>query len=80
MPFKIYIKIRGLEHMLEFISNMNVKIDSNMCSLVSKPAIGRITSDFTEADPSGKKVSLSDFWGKYVLLDFWDGWCGSCPE
>jgi cytochrome c biogenesis protein CcmG/thiol:disulfide interchange protein DsbE len=42
------------------------------------PLQGKPAPPFTLEDLSGKKISLADYKGKAVLINFWATWCAPC--
>ena len=44
-------------------------------AILEKVQVGKQAIDFSMEDPDGKQVSLNDFRGKYLLIDFWASWC-----
>lgn len=47
------------------------------CLLLSLPS-GAEARGFVFTDSTGKKLTLSDYKGKWVLINFWATWCPPC--
>lgn len=70
-----------------YVSTRNVDTKTGQITLRSHPAndyqlievrIGEKLPDFSFNDFNNVKRKLSDFRGKYVLIDFWGTWCTPC--
>ncbi len=46
--------------------------------LAPAPEVGRLAPSFTLIDLEGNQVSLSDFRGETVFVNFWATWCPPC--
>ena len=57
---------------------LNVGTSGARSNTVYAPEARRMAPDFTLADASGTPVSLADYRGKVVLLNFWATWCFPC--
>lgn len=59
-------------------NSMYIKKLDNIIKNLSKVQVGSIAPDFILPDPDGNLISLYSYRGRYVLVDFWAGWCPDC--
>jgi peroxiredoxin len=80
-----HISVEELETLYNNLSDAVKKVSfvrdiPNKIAARKRSSIGKSAPEFAAMDINGKSFKLSDYRGKYVLLEFWASWCVPCRQ
>jgi thiol-disulfide isomerase/thioredoxin len=74
-----YIEINGSDSGFDlYLAGINKTAKQKRTAKIKSEMLNKPAPDFTLTDLQGKKVSLKDYRGKSIVIDFWATWCPPC--
>ena len=80
-PCEMRTMIDNIHHADSTITSNNLTMAEEYVEKLERVQVGQPIIDFTQNDPDGNPVTLSQLAeGKLLLVDFWASWCPDCRK